>query len=175
MKNYVYKTIFIFILFILLFSFITPVFSAPEEIFLKRHSGKTFDPTQAVSQEQIVDLSEAAKWAPSSRNDQPWNFIFCDKYTTPEAYLKVLDSLNTSNQKWAQEAPLLVVIVARTKETHKGKQNEWADYDTGAAAISMALQASEMGLMAHQIGGLIKKKFVKVFICLKNMNHSRSW
>lgn len=167
MKNKITKPIYLVILFLLLFSFLTPFTYSqeinPAEIFLKRHSYKAYDPTLEVNQEQMLALISAAKWAPSSHNDQPWNFIFCDKTRTPEAYLKAFDSLKETQQAWVQDAPLLVVVVARTKELHKGKMNEWAEYDTGAAGISMALQASELGLMAHQIGGFDKAKIKESF------------
>lgn len=165
MKNYFTNYLYVFLL-IFLISYLTPIFSepiAPAEIFLKRHSYRAYDPTQPVSKEQISAMIEAARWAPSSYNEQPWNFIFCDKYSNPEAYMKALDSVYESQQQWVQNAPLLVVVVTRTKTSHKNKPNEWADYDTGAAAVSMALQASEMGLMAHQIGGFDKEKIRESF------------
>lgn len=166
MKSYLYKSFYFLFLLILIITYISPAFGegiAPAEIFLNRHSFRAYDPSRPVTKEHVSALIEAAKWAPSSHNEQPWNFIFCDKFSNPEAYLKALSSLKGGQQEWVQNAPLLVVVIASTKDSYKGNHNEWADYDTGAAAISMALQASEMGLMAHQVGGfdqeIIKESF----------------
>ena len=150
--------------FILLVSFYTILSNsesfAVSEVFIQRHSGKVYDASRAVSKEQIDAMIQAARWAPSSHNDQPWNFIFCEHSTTPEAYNKALSCLKEKSRNWAKNAPLLILIVARTQLSHKyqGKLNKWAQYDTGAAAISMALQATDLGLMAHQIGGFDKEK-----------------
>lgn len=127
--------------------------AAVSPIFIKRHSGKSYDPSRNVTDDQLSALIEAARWAPSSHNDQPWNFIICDRTKTPEAYRKAFISFKESQQQWVQNAPLLVIVVTRTNLIYKNKPNEWAEYDTGAAAISMALQASDLGLMAHQVGG----------------------
>lgn len=128
------------------------------DIFIKRHSGKSYDPERTVSMDCIHAMIEAARWAPSSHNDQPWNFIICERSLTPESYQKVFSSLKPeTQQKWAINAPLLIVVISRSKELYKGKINSWHEFDTGAAAISMALQASDLGLMAHQIGGFNKE------------------
>jgi len=132
-------------------------------IFLKRHSGKYYDTSRTITKDQVQALIEAARWAPSSHNDQPWNFIICDRIQTPEAFDKALNTIKTTNQKWAKYAALLVIVVARTSLLYKGKPNEYAEYDTGSAAISMALQAADLGLMAHQLGGFDKEKIVEVF------------
>lgn len=136
--------------------------SLVSEIFLKRHSGKLYDPNKTVSTDELLALIEAARWSPSSYNDQPWNFIICNKNSSPEAYLTTLESLQ-SNKSWAENAPILMVVVVRTKGLYKGKPNEWADYDTGASAMSLSLQAADLGLMVHQIGGFDKKQIAEYF------------
>lgn len=133
------------------------------EIFVKRHSGKDFDPNLTLTPVQYESLIEAARWTPSSYNDQPWNFIFCDKNLNPEAYMTVLDSLYGTQKEWVENAPSLVVAVARTKDLYKGNFNEWAEYDTGAAVLAMSLQATDLGMMAHQIGGFDKTKIIEDF------------
>jgi nitroreductase len=124
------------------------------EVFIKRHSGKNFETTE-LTEEHYEALIQSARWTPSSYNDQPWNFIFCDRYKNPEAYEKVIESIY--GQDWVENAPLLVVTIVRPKFRYNQKENEWALYDTGAAALSMSLQAADMGLMAHQIGGFDKE------------------
>lgn len=152
----------VLILFIFVFTSLHAA-SPVSEIFIKRHSGKSYDPARPIAEDQLRALVDAARWAPSSHNDQPWNFIFCDREKTPEAYQTALSSLKGTQQLWVKNAPLIVIIAARTQTLYKNKPNEWAQYDTGAAAVSMALQAADLGLMAHQIGGfddeLIKQAF----------------
>ncbi len=127
-----------------------PKKSLVSKIFIERHSGKNFD-SRPISEQQIEALIQSARWSPSSFNDQPWNFIFCNRNTHPEAYFKVLDSIY--GQEWVENAPLLVISVARSDFVYNQEENLWAHYDTGAAAMSMSLQATALGLMAHQIGG----------------------
>jgi len=137
-------------------------------IFLKRHSGKSYDPSKKVTISQMKALMEAARWTPSSHNDQPWYFLFCERDLTPEAYNKVFSTLKDTQKAWVQNAPLLVVVIMRSKEIHNGKQNYWGDYDAGAAAISMALQAVDLDLMAHQVGGCDKAKLTELFALPEN-------
>lgn len=160
------NSVLLLVLFISIFSLFLPTYSqqgAPMDIFIKRHSGKAFDPILNLNLDQYRALIEASRWAPSSHNDQPWNFIFCDRDLTPESYFKVFNCLKETQQQWIQNVPVLAIVVARTKEIYKGKFNEWADYDVGAAAISMSLQAADLGLMAHQIGGFDKAKISQEF------------
>lgn len=132
-------------------------------VFKLRHSGRSYESSRPVSKEQMHLLAEAAKMAPSSYNDQPWGFIFCDRTTSEGAFAKVMKGLVEFNQGWAKNAPLLIVIAANTQSRQTKKDNPWGIYDTGAAATCMALQAAYMGLMAHQMGGfdpeIIRKEF----------------
>ncbi len=132
------------------------------EVIDKRHSGYTFDTTRSVTSEQLQTLIKAGQLAPSSYNDQPWYFIICDRTTHPEAFGKALSTLVEFNQKWAVNAPVLIIVLA-APNSHRGEFNRWAQYDTGAAAYSMALQATSMGLMAHQMGGFDEAKIIKLF------------
>ena len=129
------------------------------DIFIKRHSGTNFE--SHLNRDQIIALIESARWTPSSYNDQPWNFIFCDRYSHPESYAKAIDSIY--GQEWVENAPLLVISVVRPEFRYNQKENAWAQYDTGAASLSISLQATELGLMDHQIGGfdpeMIEKEF----------------
>lgn len=122
------------------------------QVLARRKSGYAFDSNKMVSHDQLEKIMEAGQSAPSSYNDQPWAFIVCDKATNPEAYEKALKSLVEFNQKWAQAAPVLIIVTAVTN-SRENKFNKWAQYDTGAAAGFMALQAAALGLMAHQMGG----------------------
>jgi len=136
---------------------------AASPLFTERHSGKSYDETRLVTREQIECLTDAARWAPSSHNDQPWMYIVCDRSTHPQAYQKALSCLKDRQMVWASKAPLIVLVAFRTHLTRNGKFNPYAQYDTGASAISMALQASDLGFMAHQIGGFEKEKARALF------------
>src|ERR1700733_3039339 len=83
------------------------------KVFLTRHSGKAFNPTSEITNDQLYALIESARWAPSSFNDQPWNFIICDRNLTPDAYDTALDSIIGNQQSWVKNAPLLVICVVR--------------------------------------------------------------
>jgi nitroreductase len=130
------------------------------EIFIKRHSGKNFE-VMELTEEQYEALIQSARWTPSSYNDQPWNFIFCDRYKNPQAYGKVINSIY--GQDWVENVQLFVITIVRHNFDYNQEENEWALYDTGAAALSMSLQASEMGLMAHQIGGFDRDEIKQEF------------
>jgi len=134
-----------------------------DETIANRWSGRAYDSNQVVSQAQIIALLEAARWAPSCFGDQPWRFIVWNKNIDTNAWQQALDCLAPSNQTWAKDAPLLMLVCADTLFNHNQQVNRWAQYDTGAAAENLCLQASSMGLMAHQMGGfnadLAREKF----------------
>ena len=132
-------------------------------ILVERHSGRSYDDSKPVTADQISTLIEAARSAPSCYNDQPWFFIICDRSTQSETYQKVLDSLVEFNQGWAKHAPLLVIVAANSKFGKNQKPNRWGSYDTGAAASNMMLQASYLGLMAHQMGGFDENRIREDF------------
>ncbi len=118
-----------------------------------RWSGRAYDATKVVSREQTVALLEAARWAPSCFGDEPWRFIVWDKNTDAAAWQQAFDCLVPGNQSWVKDAPLLLLVCADTLFNHNQQPNRWAQYDTGAAAENLCLQASSMNLMAHQMGG----------------------
>jgi nitroreductase len=133
------------------------------EILANRWSGRAYDASKVVSQEQIITLLEAARWAPSCFGDQPWRFIVWDKNTDAAAWQKAFDCLVPGNQAWVQNAPVLLLTIADSLFNHNLKPNRWAQYDTGAAAENLCLQASVMGLMAHQMGGFDTAKARETF------------
>ncbi len=128
-----------------------------------RWSGRAYDAAKPVPQEQVIALLEAARWAPSCFGDEPWRFIVWNKATNPEGWQQAFDCLVAGNQAWVVNAPLLVLVCADTLFGHNQQPNRFAQYDTGAAAENLCLQAASMGMMAHQMGGfdanLAREKF----------------
>lgn len=115
--------------------------------------------TSVVSEETIRSLFEAARWAPSSMNEQPWVYIYAVA-DNKELWNKIFASLNDSNKVWAQHAPLLVVSLARKTLLRNGVLNGAAKYDVGAANALLSLQATHAGLNVHQMGGYNKQVLI---------------
>lgn len=134
-----------------------------DQTIANRWSGRAYDPSKAVSQEQTIALLEAARWAPSCYGDEPWRFVVWDKNLDAEAWQQAFDCIVPGNQSWVKDAPLLFLVAADSLFNHNGKENRWGQYDTGAAAENLCLQAASMGLMAHQMGGFDPSKARQTF------------
>ncbi|BAY99724.1 nitroreductase [Tolypothrix tenuis PCC 7101] len=106
---------------------------------------------RAVEPEKLLSLLEAARWAPSSFNHQPWSFIVATKEDATE-YNRLFSTLVEFNQGWAKNAPVLILAIAKIR-TDDGKTNRHAFHDVGLAIENLILQATSLGLFAHQIGG----------------------
>ena len=123
------------------------------DLLTKRWSPRAFDPTRTVSRNQLLALLEAARWAPSCYGEEPWRFIVWDQSQDAASWQKAYACLSEGNRVWAKNAPLLILAASEPKFTHSGNDNRWYQYDTGAAALSLCLQAVALGLDAHQMGG----------------------
>ncbi|MDH5357496.1 MAG: nitroreductase family protein [Gammaproteobacteria bacterium] len=134
-----------------------------DKILAERWSGRAFDPSLAISDQQITALCEAARWAPSCYGDQPWRFIIWNQHQDKSSWQQALDCLSPGNQEWAKNAPLLVLAASVKTFSHNGQDNRWVGYDTGAASISLCLQATSMGLISHQMGGYDGNKLRAAF------------
>jgi nitroreductase len=137
------------------------------DLLNNRWSPRAFS-RQAVPIDQILSLFEAARWAPSSMNLQPWSFILTSA-ANPEAHAKLTDSLGEFNRIWAKEAPVLVLSVVHT-EREPGKPNGSALYDLGQAVAHLSVQASALGLYVHQMGGFDQQKAREAFALPENFN-----
>ncbi|MFZ5594921.1 MAG: nitroreductase family protein [Pseudomonadota bacterium] len=133
------------------------------DLIARRWSGRAFDASKPVSREQILSLLEAARWAPSCYGDEPWRFIVWDKNSDAASWLAAFECLGEFNQQWVKNAPVLILATAASTFRHNGKPNRWGQYDTGAAAENLCLQATAQGLMAHQMGGFDVEKTRKSF------------
>ncbi|MCI0489461.1 MAG: nitroreductase family protein [Blastocatellia bacterium] len=117
----------------------------------RRWSPRAFEEGRAVERLKIMSLLEAARWAPSCYNEQPWRYLVFDG-TDEEALLRARACLVEGNL-WAHKAPLLMLSVARRTFTHNGKPNRTTRHDVGLASENLVLQAVDMGLVAHQMAG----------------------
>lgn len=112
---------------------------------------------ESMDNEQLMTLFEAARWAPSSFNLQPWTFLYAHRES--EHWPTYFEFLSEFNQMWAKNAAVLVVVVAQIEAD--GKKSNIAQFDTGAAWQNLALEATNQGLVAHGIGGFDKKQATK--------------
>ena len=129
----------------------------------RRWSGRAFAANKKVGREQVVSLLEAARWAPSCFGDEPWRFIVWDRNNDAAAWQKAFDCLGEWNQNWVKNAPVLVLVTANSQFRKNGSPNRWGQYDSGAAAENLCLQAVASGLMAHQMGGFEEDKVRSAF------------
>ena len=129
-----------------------------DSMFTDRWSPRAFlsDP---LPEHQIKTLFEAARWAPSCFNEQPWLFVYA---TEAEQRRKLASVLVAKNQRWAAECPLLMFVLARRQFKEGGRENRHAPFDAGSAWMSLALQARRLGLYAHAMAGFSLKKAYEV-------------
>lgn len=138
--------------------------SAPLHLlFTQRYSGVSYDPQRPVASNDLRTLAEAARWAPSCFGDEPWRFIICDRNTQPEAWDKAFSCLSEGNQPWCQYAPVLILTCCDTRFQRNDKPNAYGAYDSGAAAVSICLQAAALGLMTHQMAGFSAERAQELF------------
>ncbi|MFP4544850.1 MAG: nitroreductase family protein [Candidatus Kapaibacterium sp.] len=129
-----------------------------DDVIAKRWSPRSFDPSKKVSRDQVLSLCEAGRWAPSCFGDEPWRFIVWDRHHDYDKWLKAFNCLGEWNRGWVKNTPILLAAMAGSKFRKNGDFNRWGMYDTGAASENICLQATSMGLMAHQMGGFDKDK-----------------
>jgi len=126
------------------------------DLLRRRWSPRAFD-ERPVEREKLRSLWEAARWAPSSNNEQPWRFLVATK-DVPADYDRLFACLLEGNRKWVHRAPVLMLSVACVTFEEEGTPNRHALHDTGLAAENLVLQAVALGLVAHQMAGFDMKK-----------------
>jgi len=127
-----------------------PIVEGVLPIFHRRWSARSFS-DRKVSSSDLAKVFEAARWAASSNNEQPWRFLAGVRNSA--TYSKIHSALVGFNQSWAGAAPVLILGVASTKFTANGNANGYAFYDLGAASSYLTLQAAALGLSTHQMAG----------------------
>lgn len=108
---------------------------------------------RSVSDDDLRSLFEAARWAASSYNEQPWRFLVARREDS-EAHAKMLGLLVEANQAWAAAAPVLAIGVIETRFSRNGKPNKAAPHDLGLAAGSLSFEATKRGIAVHQMIGI---------------------
>lgn len=103
--------------------------------------------------EVIGSLFEAARWAPSSRNLQPWHFVFAARHQDPDGFARILSTLVSANKSWGKNASLLLIAVTEPHPEEISGPNTYAYYDVGQAMAHLSIQAMASGLYIHQMGG----------------------
>jgi nitroreductase len=131
------------------------------EIIQERWSPYAFSPAP-VEDFKLKAMFEAASYAPSSNNEQPWLFVYATRQekSTFELYLGFLSD---SNRVWAKNAYAIAISLARTKFSHNGKLNRYAFHDTGMAVSNLLLQAFALDVYIHQMGGFSIEKVKEYF------------
>ncbi|NDJ62433.1 MAG: nitroreductase [Chloroflexi bacterium] len=123
------------------------------DLLRERWSPRAFA-DRPVDPETLGSLLEAARWAPSSRNEQPWRVIVATR-AEPAAYARMFGCLKEGNQRWAGRAPVLLLAVAKLEFTEPMSDNRHAAYDVGQAMAHLSVQATALGLSVRQMGGFI--------------------
>jgi nitroreductase len=131
------------------------------ELIRSRWSPVAFS-AKPVEPEKLRSMLEAARWAPSSFNEQPWRFIVATR-DCKGAFERLLDCLIPSNSEWAQKAPVLMLSIAKLHFTHDGKPNRHAFHDVGLAVGNLIFQATALGLSVHQMAGFDVERARKTF------------
>ena len=129
---------------------------AVHELIRSRWSPRAFSDRE-VSGEDLKTVLEAARWAASCFNEQPWRFLVANK-ADPAAYEKFLGLLAPANQSWAKTAPVLIITAARRTFSHNGSPNHYGMHDTGQALANFFLQARALGLYGHGMGGFDRER-----------------
>jgi len=131
------------------------------ENITKRKSIREFD-GEALSEKEIISLFEAARFAPSAFNEQPWRFIAAQKKDY-EKFNTVLKTLMEKNQEWAVKSSLLVIVLAKRILSRNQNKNRHYLYDTASAVANLTFQANSLNIFVHQMGGFDSEKIVKAF------------
>jgi nitroreductase len=132
------------------------------EAVKRRWSPRAFA-DQPVEAEKLLSILEAARWAASSANEQPWRFLVATK-DHPEDYARLLDCLREKNRSWASRAPVLMLTIAKGHfRDDEASQNRHAWHDLGLAVGNLSLQATALGLYVHQMASIYPERAREVY------------
>ena len=134
------------------------------EVIKKRWSPRAFN-SEEIPRDDIEAILEAACYAPSCFNEQPWRFLIASR----EEELNLMrDLLTEKNQRWAGKAPVLILVLAHRYFAYNGKENRWHQFDSGTAWGYLSLEAQKRGLITHGMGGFKREKTREVLNISEN-------
>lgn len=125
-------------------------------LLAKRYSPRAFA-DKKIEKEKLRRIFEAARWSASCSNEQPWRFIVGIQ-GADDTFERILRVLTESNQRWARNVPVLMLVCAATTFAISGKPNKWHMYDAGQAAVHLTIQAMYEGIYLHQMAGFDAEK-----------------
>jgi nitroreductase len=114
-----------------------------------------------VENEKLISMFEAARWSPSGGNEQPWRFIIGQNHD--ETWQKIFSSLDNGNQEWNEHVPVLILAVGYKISSWDGNVSGYFQYDTGQAVAHLSIEAANLGLHVHQMGGFSSDKVMELF------------
>ena len=139
-------------------------------LLAERWSPYAFD-SRPVSEADLRSIFEAARWAPSSYNEQPWSYIVATKEDSAE-FARLLSCLVEGNQAWAKNAPVLALGLVRLTFSRNNQENRAAVHDRGLASASLTIEATTRGLFVHQMIGIQPDKARELYHIPE---HSQAW
>ena len=131
-----------------------------DDMFVRRWSPRSLT-KEGVTKEVLMKLFEAARWAPSSYNEQPWRIIYA--LNGEKGWKKIYESMVEFNQSWSKTCGALLVICSNNTFSRNGKVNRHNGFDAGSAWMSIALEAGKLGLYTHGMAGFDAEKIRESF------------
>jgi len=133
------------------------------DVIANRYSPRVYDPTHTISEQEVLRLAEAARWAPSGNNSQPWRFAFL-KRDEPTFQAVADTGLSGFNKSWAPDASLLVVAFADKVKADGSEIDRHGSYFNNALATAqIVLEAEAIGLKSHYMGGIDHEEILRIF------------
>jgi len=128
------------------------------DLMHRRWSPRAYDANRPVTRAQLAALLEAARWSPSCNGVEPWRYLIWERAQDSEGFEKAFDCLSDGNKLWVKNVPLLMLSVASSDPLPPDRPNRYTQHDTGMASMCLALQATALGLIMHQMAGFNAEK-----------------
>ncbi len=124
--------------------------------FIEKRRSPVLFSQQLIGKDKLISLFEAARWAPSSYNIQPWRYIVSSK-EYPEDFNRLYECLAEGNKEWTKNVPVLGLSIAETTSEYKFRTNKYAMHDVGLSMANLIFQGMSMGIYVHIMGGFDKE------------------
>jgi len=136
-------------------------------IIKQRWSARSFS-DKTIAEDTLLTIFEAARWAASANNEQPWQYVFAQHGS--EGFDKIWNCLMPGNQPWAKNASHLIVAIARKSYEANQNPNSWAEHDLGMANAHVLLQAISLDIYSHPMAGFNKDKLIDTLNLTNDQN-----